>query len=341
MNKTIDVLGLGYAAVDDLLYVDAYPPADGKTPVRRRKRHCGGLTATALVAAARLGCRCAYAGTLGEDEHSRFVVARFHEEGVDVTHVRRRADARPVRSTIVVDQRSHTRAILYDTAGVIGADTTWPAEDVIRAAKVLLVDNCGVEGMIRAAEIARDAGASVVADFENAEHPSFPRLLGLVDHLILSRDFALSLTGQTELNAAMQSLWTAERRAVVVTCGKEGCWCLSSGKGDRRLLCEAPGTDRRLVRPFRQKAPVTFSAGCERLLFHQPALAVEVVDTTGCGDVFHGAYAAALVHGCELPAALRFATVAAGMKATRPGGQLGIPTRAVVEAEIARIENCG
>jgi sulfofructose kinase len=307
MNKTIDVLGLGYAAVDELLYVDAYPPADGKAPVRRRERHCGGLSATALVAAARLGCRCAYAGTFGEDEHSQFVVARFREEGVDVTHVRRRADARPVRSTIVVDQRRHTRAILYDTAGVLGADPTWPAEDVIRAAQVLLVDNCGVEGMIRAAEIARDARTPVVADFENADHPSFPRLLALVDHLILSRDFALSLTGQRDLDAAMRSLWTSERQAVVVTCGKEGSWCLSSGLSLR----------------------------------HQPALAVEAVDTTGCGDVFHGAYAAALVHGYEIAVALRFAAVAAGMKATRPGGQLGIPTREVVEAEMARTQGCG
>jgi sulfofructose kinase len=307
MNKTIDILGLGYAAVDDLLYVDSYPPADGKAPVRRRERHCGGLTATALVAAARLGCRCAYAGTFGEDEHSQFVLGRFREEQVDVTHVRRRADARPVRSTIVVDQNRHTRAIFYDTAGMVGADPTWPDEDVIRAARVLLVDNCGIEGMIRAAQIARDAGMPVVADFENAENPRFAELLAVVDHLILSRDFALSVTGQRDLTAAIRSLWSPQRRAVVITCGKDGCWYVT---GDHS---ETPR--------------------------HEPAMAVTAVDTTGCGDVFHGAYAAALVHGHEIPAAVRFATIAASLKATRPGGQLGIPTRAVVEAEMARFHN--
>ena len=59
MDKKVDVLGLGYTAVDELLYLDSYPAADTKSPVRRRERHCGGLAATALVAAARLGCRCA------------------------------------------------------------------------------------------------------------------------------------------------------------------------------------------------------------------------------------------------------------------------------------------
>jgi len=73
-----DILGLGCATVDDLLFVDAYPPADGKTPVRGRQRQGGGLTATALVAAARLGARCHYAGTLGEDELSQFVEGRLH-----------------------------------------------------------------------------------------------------------------------------------------------------------------------------------------------------------------------------------------------------------------------
>src|SRR4026207_1746065 len=55
VSPEFDVLGLGCTAVDELLFVDAYPPADGKMRVQRRERHCGGLTATALVAASRLG----------------------------------------------------------------------------------------------------------------------------------------------------------------------------------------------------------------------------------------------------------------------------------------------
>ena len=69
---------------------------------------------------------------------------------------------------------------------------------------------------------------------------------------------------------------------------------------------------------------------------HQPALTVETVDTTGCGDVFHGAFAAALVEGQSVPEAVRFATVAAGLKATGRGGQAGIPNRAAVEERMTK-----
>ena len=83
MSDGYDVLGLGSVAVDDLLYVPHYPPADAKLQVRRRERQCGGLTATALVAAARLGARCAYAGVLGEDEDWLYELSidMFPEDG--------------------------------------------------------------------------------------------------------------------------------------------------------------------------------------------------------------------------------------------------------------------
>jgi sugar/nucleoside kinase (ribokinase family) len=56
------------------------------------------------------------------------------------------------------------------------------------------------------------------------------------------------------------------------------------------------------------------------------------VDTTSCGDVFHGAYASALAWGLGLDERVRLACAAAALKATRPGGQAGIPTRAAVES---------
>src|SRR5438552_11512604 len=104
MNPTFDILGLGCVAIDDLVYVDAYPAPDTKVQVRRRERQCGGLTATALVAAARLGARCAFAGVLGDDEDSDFVTATFEREGVDTAPTIRRREARPIRSTIIVDE---------------------------------------------------------------------------------------------------------------------------------------------------------------------------------------------------------------------------------------------
>jgi sugar/nucleoside kinase (ribokinase family) len=286
-------------AVDDLLVVPSYPLPETKVRLRRRERQCGGLTGTALVAATRLGARCAFAGVLGDDEDSRFVVECFGREGIDTTHLLRRPGARPIHSTVIVDEGAHTRTVLFDLAGSVGAESDHPPDEVIRAARVLYVDHYGIEGMTRAARVARAAGVPVVADLERDEWPGFHGLLALVDHLIVGRAFAEKLTGAADPAAAVDRLWRDDRRAVVVTCGADGCWY----RGDAR-----PGPRR------------------------QPAFLVEVVDTTGCGDVFHGAYAAALAQGMDLPGRIRFASAAAAIKATRYGGQAGIPTRAAVEA---------
>jgi sulfofructose kinase len=299
MTARYDVLGLGCVAIDDLLYVDAYPAADTKVQLRRRERQCGGLTGTALVAAARLGAVCAYAGTLGEDELTEYVLQHFQHEGVDVTHVYRQPGARPIHSTVIVAEAHKTRTILYDLENVCGVQPDWPHADLIRAARVLFVDHFGMEGMIRAARIARQAGIAVVADLESDERPEFAELLSLVDHLIVSDEFACKLTAKREPANAALALWTKERTLVAITCGARGCYYLDNGN------CTAPR--------------------------HQPAFPVQALDTTGCGDVFHGAYVAALVRGLEIPACIRFASAAAALKATKPGGQAGIPRCGVVE----------
>ncbi len=300
MTSAYDILGLGCVAVDDLLYADAYPVADAKVQIRRRERQCGGVTATALVAAARLGSRCAYGGVLGEDELSLAVVENFHKEGVDLTHLRRRKGARPIHAIVIVDESRRSRTIFYDLEGASGALPDWPPAEVIRAARVLFVDHFGVEGMLRAAGIARAAGIPVVADFETDEGPGFAELLAQVDHLIVSREFAERHTEASSPSNAVDRLWNADRKAVMVTCGSEGCWWRAE-----------PGPDE--VR-------------------HQPAFSVDVVDTTGCGDVFHGAYASALARGLAMEDRVRIATAAAALKATRRGGQAGLPTRFAVEA---------
>ena len=292
-----DILGFGYVSVDDMIYVDAFPAPDAKAPVRRAERHCGGLTATALVAAARLGSKCAYAGVLGTDELSTFAANRLREEGIDFTHARQMPEAGPVHSVIVVGHEPQTRNIFFDTSKAAGVDDEWPEKSLIQSVRVLFVDTCGVGAMIRAARLARAANIPVVADLESHTDPEFAGLLEVVDHLVLSQSFAREITGATEPAKSAQILWSNSRQAVVITCGAEGCWhCAEAGRVE-----------------------------------HHPAFKVQAVDTTGCGDVFHGAYASALARGVPLAGRIRFASAAAALKATRRGGQAGIPTRGAVE----------
>ena len=304
--EAFDVVGLGVASVDELLWVQAYPPADAKVPVLRRARSCGGLSATALVAAARFGCRCAYAGILGADEYSRFVLDCLAAKGVNTEYVRMFSGAMPVLSVIVLDEVHKTRTILYDTAGIIGPEADWLPAGLLRRAKVLLVDNFRMDLTVRAARLARDCGVALVADLDDISSPRFDELLRLVDHLILSSRVAELLTGEADPAKAAMSL-ASPGRTVVVTCGADGAWYLQDGAS---------------------REPV-----------HQPAFDVVAVDTNGCGDVFHGVYAAELARGSDLPDRVRVAAAAAALSATSPGGQEGIPDATSVARFLDRFSN--
>lgn len=306
MQKIYDILGLGIAAVDELIYVDAFPNANAKTPVRRRERQCGGLTMTALVAAARLGARCAYAARLGDDDLSQLVLRTLAQEHIDTQHVVRQPEARPVVSAIIVGADG-TRNIFPYHSEVDGADPEQPDAPVIQSARVLFVDHVGIPGQIRATQIARAAGIPVVSDVEREDFVGAMDLLALVDHVISSEDFASRITHSTEPEQMVRGLWNDCRTLVAVTCGTQGCYYMTEANGP---------------------------------IHHQPAFIVPVVDTTGCGDVFHGAYAAALAQAMPPAERIRFASAAAALKAQQRGGQTGAPTKEQLEKFlVSRVTN--
>jgi sugar/nucleoside kinase (ribokinase family) len=164
---------------------------------------------------------------------------------------------------------------------------------------VILIDHHGLEGTLRAVRVARESGVKVVADFERHPGGEFDVLLREVDHLVLSYHFSAKLTGKNEPDEIIEALWNGRREAVVITCGGKGCRSLGKGYD----------------KPF-----------------SLPAFPVNVVDTTGCGDVFHGAYAAALAWNLPLKERLRFASATAALKVQTRGGQAGCPTRNEVES---------
>jgi sulfofructose kinase len=294
-ESQFDVLGIGCAAVDERLYVSHFPAADGKSRIIGREQSLGGLTAIALVAAARMGARAAYAGRLGSDELSQFVERALVQYGVTTSSVVRDESARPGRSTIIVDESAGTRAVLSEVLGPRGADETRPPRELVQRSRVLFVDGHGLRGCVRAARIARASGRSVVADFER--DGDFETLLELVDHLIVPAAFATARSGCADPAEAASALLVPGRAAVVVTSGNRGGTCCEAG-------C----------------APVAYEA-----------FAVEARDTTGCGDVFHGVYAAGLALGWDMAKRIRYAAAAASLKATGRGGPDAIPDLECVE----------
>lgn len=293
MILAYDLLAIGAVAVDDLVYLDGHPTADGKMPIREERREGGGLAGTALVAAARLGARAAYLGVLGHDDLSRFTLAELVREGVDCSHVHIREGARPVHSVILVDRLTGTRTILFNLAGVQPPAMEDVDANLIASCRVLFVDSTLPAVALHAVRLAQDCRAPVVADLEHADRPGVPELAQVVDHLIVGVNFASRLTGATDPADMVTALWHAGRAACVVTAGERGCWYV--GRETDGEVC------------------------------HQPAYPVHIVDTTGCGDVFHGAYAARLAAGDDLATRIAAASATAALKATQPGGRRGIP----------------
>lgn len=281
MEAGYDVVGAGAVAVDTLLFVDG-TLGDGKGRVTRRVQRFGGTGAGALVAAARAGARTAFLGYLPDDTSGEGLPAVLRQEGIDLRHARMSAEIQPVRSTIVIDQVGQ-RFIAFDDDTAIGLPEDLDLE-LVRAARVLLLDGFGLVGGLRAVRAARTAGVAVVVDVERVDHALTPQLLDLADHLVLPAEFALDWTGQRSIDAALQALWRPDRAAVVITVGADGS---------------------------------RYRVGDE--VRSQPAVPVTVVDTTGCGDVFHGSYAAALAAGRDVAGCVAAAAAAAAECATRPG----------------------
>jgi sugar/nucleoside kinase (ribokinase family) len=297
-SRVFDLFGFGIAAVDDLVEVAHFPQPGSKVEVLSRQRQGGGLCATALVTAARLGLRCLYGGFLGSNELSDFVRETFRGEGIEVLHEVDYPHAEPFHSIILVDRSTGERTILYSRDHVVEPRPPTIRADFIASSRALFVDHLGPEGTVHACKIAHKFGIPVIADIENAYETGVRDVMLLTDHLIIPVRLGREFTGFDSPEAIVLSL-AQERACTAVTDGPRGCWFVEGGRDGQ--------------------------------VHYQAAFDVRAVDTTGCGDVFHGAYAAGLLLGMPVSEAIRFAAAAAAIKATRPGGQLGIPDRPTVE----------
>ncbi len=304
MDKNFDILGIGAVAVDDVISVQQYPAVDTKEEIRAHERFGGGLAGTALVTAARLGCRASYCGVLGDNELSLYTTRELTREGVNCDLITLDPEARPIHSIVIVEQRTGTRTLFFDLSGLKELPVDVLTTDLIGRCRVLFIDHTLPRTAIRAARLAREMGILVVADLERGRDETLNDLLPWIDHLVIGIEMGRQLSGVETPERIVRSLLRRGQAAVVVTAGSRGCWY---------------GTQ-------------------EAAIFHQTALPVTVVDTLGCGDVFHGAYAAGLARGLDMEQVVRTATVAAGLKATRSGGRAGIPTWEAVQTHLERLD---
>ena len=299
-----DIVGFGVATLDAITEVEVFPSVGGKAKILSREYHGGGLTATALVAASKLGVSCWYGGALGENDVSRHVRRILTSYGVALPLVSPYpSEAEPFAATVYLEKNTGERTILWSEFQTHPPILDREAMEIALSAKCLFTDQVFAETLIPLYRQARAKGIPLVGDFESLTSPGADVAFPLVDHPILPAAFAREYTGLEDIASAVTKILDEhDRRAVVVTDGVNGAW-------------------------FAEKGHTTVR--------HQESFPVTVCDTTGCGDVFHGAYAAALIGEMPLSARVRFAAAAAALKATRKGGQTGAPTRSELERFLA------
>jgi sulfofructose kinase len=286
-----DVVGVGYCAVDYLGIVPKYPAVDEKVRIAEFSVQGGGLIATAMVAVKRLGARALYIGKVGGDDFGRFIIAELQKESLDTSRVVVDPKGTSQFAFIAIDRDTGKRTIFWTPSGVMLEPEEIGKEDIL-AGKVLQVDSHYPRAALQAALWANEAGIPVVMDAGTMRDGS-AEIAEKTDALITSTPYARHFTGQDDPERAARMMFNERRLVSAVTLGDKGC-----------VYVTKDGT------------------------FHQPAFKVDVVDTTGCGDVFHGAFSFGLAKGWPIPQIMEFAAAVAAMKCTKLGGRAGIPTYA-------------
>jgi sugar/nucleoside kinase (ribokinase family) len=288
-TKPFDVVGFGLNAVDQLCLVPQYPRFDSKTEIIHYEKLGGGQTATAVVFAARMGLKGKYIGKVGSDDLGVYALESLRAENIDTSSVLVERGARNQYAFIIIDKASGERTILWER----DRSLSFRQEELCRAdicsGRVLHLDGHDYEAAIQAARWAREEGIPVVIDLDKAV-PRSAELIANVDFLITSANFPPEFTGIDDPIESLLALRNHCDGFLAVTLGAQGAMAVI---GDT----------------------------CERF----PAFKVHAVDTTGAGDIFHGAFIYGLLHNWPLDRIMTFANAAAGLNCTHLGARGGIP----------------
>lgn len=290
-----DIVGVGMSTLDVLLRVGDMPTWEAPGRLADFRLDGGGPVATACVAAARLGARVGYVGTKGNDTAGELKTRFLADAGVDISRIVE--TGMPEDQVICVYVQEGTGERVFSGLKRLG-EAKLPMESLdreyIQAAKYLHLDGYHGDCARQAATWVHEAGGLVCLDGRRSDGHPLPQtlveLIRQVDILICGAGFCQSLSGD-------ENIWTAGPKA------------LEHGP---RIVVETRG----------EEGAYTFTAGEE---FHTPAFEVDVVDTTGAGDVFHGAYLVGLLQGWNLRDTALFATAVSASKCTKLGGRAGIP----------------
>lgn len=281
---------IGISTLDNFWFVPAIPSEPTKVFALSHTQTGGGMAANAAVAIAKLGGATEFWGRAGNDLAGRTMREMFAAEAINIEGYRLFDNAQSPVSAILVDQNGE-RLISTFRGSNLPDNAEWLPLHRLATSRVVLADMRWLDGALAGFREARNRDVITVLDADLAETENFDRLLPLTDHAVFSEPGLSQYAPGLSVDDALEKARSAGCSLAAVTLGSEGCrWLDANGYAD----CAS--------------------------------FDIDVVDTTGAGDVFHGAYAYALGNNHEIADAMRFAAAAAAMKCRSAGGRAGSPT---------------
>jgi sugar/nucleoside kinase (ribokinase family) len=286
----VDMVGVGLNATDTLIRLPHFPSFSSKVEFRESQVLPGGQVASAVFACAKWGLKARYVGKIGDDASGHLQQREMHSAGVEA-HWSVVPDCQSQSSFILVDEATGERTVLWKRDPRQELLPHEVRKEWVVRSRLLHVDGHDCASAAAAASWAQEAHIPVTADLDNL-YPGVEALLEKVNYSITSLDFPGRLCGEQDLLVSLPRIAT-----------RFGC----------RMSAATLGADGVL-------------AWDGSRFNYSPAFDVKPVDTTGAGDIFHGAFAFSLLRGDDLPRSLEFSCAAAGLSILAPGARGGIAT---------------
>lgn len=294
---------MGQNATDTLILLSHFPAYAGKVAFDHELLSPGGQVASALVTCAKLGLRVKYIGTVGDDDRGRIQLQSLRESGINLDHVEVRENCPNQTAYILIDRTTGERTVLWQRDDCLRLDPESIQPEMITSARLLHIDAHDTAAVARAAEIARQNQIPVTVDVDTIYH-GFDRVLPHVDYLVASSEFPVQWTNERDPFRALETIQEEFHIPVAaMTLGALGALARVHGR-----------------------------------FIYSPAFVVNCADTTGAGDVFHGAFCYAVLQNMPMRETLEFCNAMAALNCTALGARGGISTIDEARALMGRAE---
>ncbi|MHA1268440.1 MAG: carbohydrate kinase family protein [Candidatus Helarchaeota archaeon] len=292
----VEIIGLGEIVIDFVSKIPYFPEPDEKIDAISQEKFAGGVTANYVTAASRLGVKTGFMGAVGDDPDGDFLIEDLEKENVDHSFTLKKKNMKTPINFIMVDLNGDKIIIQSPHMQITKLDIGDINENYISNAKLLHTTAIHTEITLKAIEIAKKNDIIVSFDLEKQISirgwDILKPIIEKTDILCPNKAGAMELTGTTTPQEAAKVLIKKGPKIVVITLGDKGCLIQTE---EKQIIC--------------------------------PSFKIEdVVDTTGAGDTFNGAFSVGFLKDWSLNEIGEFANAAAALKIQKMGARTGMPT---------------